>query len=88
MEYELVPLVAIFFTIGVPSLALAAHLVLRPMVRDIIGAIQAGKAGANSELEQRVTRLEESCSSLETQVTRLLETDDFRRQLESGRIER
>jgi phosphate uptake regulator len=88
VEFELVPIVAIFFTIGVPSLALAAHLVLRPMVRDIIGAIQAGKPGASSELEKRVARLEEAYSGLETQVTRLLETDDFRRQLESDRIER
>jgi hypothetical protein len=85
---ELVPIVAIFFTIGVPSLALAAHLVLRPMVRDIIAAIQAGKTGTEPELQQRVARLEEAYSSLETQVTRLLETDHFRRELESGRIDR
>ncbi|MGD2216903.1 MAG: hypothetical protein PVJ64_09105 [Gemmatimonadales bacterium] len=87
MYNELVPIVAIFFTIGVPSLALATHLVLRPMVRDVIAAIQAGKGGSEPELRQRVARLEEAYSRLETQVTHLLETDHFRRELESGRIE-
>ncbi len=88
MGNEAVPIVAIFFTIGVPVMALAAHLVLRPMVRDIIGAIQAGKSGSNKELEQRVGRLEEAYSLLETQITRVVESDDFRRELESGRIEK
>ncbi len=86
--YDLVPIVAIFFTIGVPSLALAGHLVLRPMVRDIITAIQASKTSGNPDVDERLARLEERYSHLETQVTRLLEADSFRRELESGRAER
>jgi hypothetical protein len=75
--YDLVPIVAIFFTIGVPSLALAGHLVLRPMVRDIITAV-----------DERLARLEDRYSHLETQVTRLLEAESFLRELGSGRAER
>ena len=32
---ELIPILAIVFVIGVPVTALAAHFVLRPLVRDI-----------------------------------------------------
>ena len=86
--YELVPILAIFFTIGVPSLALASHLVLRPMVRDIITAIQANKTGRDSDVHERLARLEDRYSHLETQVTRLLEAESFLRELGSGRAQR
>jgi hypothetical protein len=85
---ELIPITAIFFTIGVPVMALAAHFVLRPMVRDIITAIQASKATTSPEMEQRLAKLEDGYSQLETQVTRLLEAESFRRELEAGKTER
>ncbi len=81
----LIPIIAIVFTVGVPAVALAAHLVLRPMVRDITGAIQAGKTGASAEIDERLARLEDAYYQLDQQVTRLIEAERFRRELESGK---
>ena len=39
---ELIPILGIVFVIGVPVTALAAHFVLRPLVRDITTAILSG----------------------------------------------
>ena len=35
---ELIPLLAIFFGLGVPAMSLATHFVLRPLVKDIVAA--------------------------------------------------
>jgi len=81
----LIPIIAIVSAVGVPAVALAAHLVLRPMVRDITNAIQAGKTGASGEVDQRLTRLEDAYYQLDQHVTRLIEAESFRRELESGK---
>ncbi len=86
MNPLMIPILAIVFALGVPSVALATHLVLRPMVRDIANAIRAPKEDA--ETARRLVRLEERFNELEQNVTRLVEAEDFRRQLESGRGER
>ena len=82
----LIPLLAIFFIFGVPIMAVATHFVLRPMVREVIGAIH-GKAQAEAEdLTNRVGRLEQAILDQGTQIDRLVEAESFRRQLEtSGR---
>ena len=82
----LIPLLAIFFIFGVPIMAVATHFVLRPMVRDVIGAIH-GKAQAEAEdLTNRVGRLEQAILDQGQQLDRLVEAESFRRQLEtSGR---
>lgn len=83
----LIPLTAITFAVGVPAMALAAHLVLRPMVRDITKAIGAGKAQANEDVERRLARLEDAYEHLDQNVMRLVEAEEFRRQLERGKEE-
>jgi hypothetical protein len=83
----LIPILAITFTVGVPAIALATHLVLRPLVRDIIGAIQANKAGSSDDVERRLVRLEDAFYQLDESVTRLLEVETFRRELEAGKKE-
>ncbi|UCC71838.1 MAG: hypothetical protein JSV86_15895 [Gemmatimonadota bacterium] len=83
----LIQLVAITCALGIPGVALAGHLVLRPLVRDITKAIQAGKGAESSEVERRLARLEDAYYQLDQSVTRLLEAEDFRRQLERGREE-
>ena len=82
----LIPLLAIFFIFGVPIMAVATHFVLRPMVRDMTGAIH-GKAQAEAEdLTNRVGRLEQAILDQGQQLDRLVEAESFRRQLEtSGR---
>ena len=77
----------ITFAVGVPAVALAAHLVLRPMVRDITKAISAGKTQANEDVERRLARLEDAYEHLDQNVSRLVEAEDFRRQLERGKEE-
>lgn len=83
----LIPLLAIFFIFGVPIMAVATHFVLRPMVRDVIGAMQ-GKAQAEAEdLINRVGRMEQAILDQGQQIDRLVEAESFRRQLEAGRPE-
>ncbi len=86
MNPLMIPILAIIFVLGVPSVALATHLVLRPMVRDIANAIRAPKEDTGTA--RRLAQLEERFNELEQNVTRLVEAEDFRRQLESGRGER
>jgi hypothetical protein len=83
----LIPITAITFAVGVPAIALAAHLVLRPMVRDITKAISAGKTQANEDVERRLARLEDAYDHLDQNVMRLVEAEEFRRQLERGNEE-
>ncbi len=83
----LIPIVAITFSVGVPAIALATHLVLRPMVRDITQAIMAGKQGTAGDVEQRLAKLEDAYYQLDQSVNRLLEAENFRRELERGKDE-
>lgn len=83
----LIPMFAITCAVGIPAVALAAHLVLRPIVRDITKAISAGKTQANEDVERRLARLEDACEHLDQNVTRLVEAEEFRRQLERGKEE-
>ena len=74
-------LLAITFIFGVPSIGLFTHLVIRPLVRDIIGA-KSNKADA--KLEGRIGQLEDMIGELDHQVHRLVEAERFRRELETG----
>lgn len=81
----LIPILGIVFGVGVPGIALATHFVLRPLVRDIVGAIQANKPRpGSSDLEDRVLRLEDAYYRLDERVSRLIEAEKFRRELEAG----
>lgn len=79
---DIAEILAITFFLGVPSLALATHLVIRPLIRDIMG-IKSGKAD-REQLVGRLQRLEDMVGDLDHQVHRLVEAERFRRELEAG----
>ena len=84
-DFELlIPLVSIFFVIGVPVMAVATHFVLRPMVRDVTGAIQGKKQGDAEDLSTRIGRIEQAILDQGQQIDRLIEAESFRRQLAAG----
>jgi hypothetical protein len=86
----LIPILAITFTLGVPAIALATHFVLRPLVRDIVGAIKTDKEKERAlpaDVDARLERLEEAYGRLESNLNHLLEVERFHRELESGNKE-
>jgi hypothetical protein len=82
---ELIPIVAIFFTIGVPVMALATHFVLRPLVRDVVEAMRGGAREEVLALQAHVFELQETVARQEEQISVLVEAESFRRQLEADR---
>jgi len=81
---ELIPLFGIFFVIGVPVMSVAAHFVLRPMVKDIADAILTLKGRASPEIEARLAELEEGQRLIDRRLESLIESDRFRQELEAG----
>ncbi len=84
---ELIPIVAIFFVIGVPVMSLATHFVLRPLVKDIVGALR-GETGSREEMalmRNEIVELQEALARYEARLDTLTEAEAFRRQLELGR---
>ena len=79
---ELIPIVAIFFVIGVPVMSIAGHFVLRPLVRDIIQAISGRSLQEKTDTDERLARIEEALLHQSQQVEKLLEADAFRLRLE------
>ena len=79
-------ILAIIFVLGVPSMALATHVVLRPLIREY--AKLKGLKADREELEVRMAQIEDVVHDLDRQVNRLLEAERFRRELESGRRDR
>ncbi len=75
-------ILAIIFILGVPSMALATHVVLRPLIRE--WARIKGLKADRDELEARMERLEDVVHDIDRQVNRLLEAERFRRELEAG----
>ncbi|NIR43144.1 MAG: hypothetical protein GWN99_04310 [Gemmatimonadetes bacterium] len=79
-------ILAIIFVLGVPSMALATHVVLRPLIREY--ARLKGLKADKEEVEARMAQLEDVVHDLDRQVNRLLEAERFRRELESGQERR
>ena len=79
---ELIPVISIFFVIGVPVMSIAGHFVLRPLVRDIIQAISGRSLQEKSDTDERLARIEEALLHQGQQVDRLLEAEAFRLRLE------
>ena len=79
-------ILAIIFVLGVPSMALATHVVLRPLIREY--AKLKGLKSDKEEVEARMAQLEDVVHDLDRQVNRLLESEQFRRELETGRQRR
>jgi hypothetical protein len=82
---DLIPIVAIFFIIGVPVMSIATHFVLRPLVRDIVGALRGGSREELDGLRAQITELHEDLARHESQLHTLTEAEAFRRQLEARR---
>lgn len=82
---ELIPIVAIFFVIGVPVMSIATHFVLRPLVRDIVGALRGGSREEMDALRNQITELHEELARHESQLHVLTEAEAFRRQLEADK---
>jgi len=80
---EIEGILAIIFVLGVPSMALATHVVLRPLIREY--AKMKGLQVDKNELEGRIGQLTDMVHDLDRQVHRLEDAERFRRELESGR---
>ena len=80
---EIEGILAIIFVLGVPSMALATHVVLRPLIREY--AKMKGLKIDKDELEARMAQLTDVVHDLDRQVHRLEDAERFRRELESGR---
>ena len=83
----LIPIVAIFFVIGVPVMSIAAHFVLRPLIRDLTGAIKGGRQAEEESLERRLSRVEDMLLDQNRQIDQLIDAELFRRRLEAGELE-
>jgi hypothetical protein len=79
-------ILAIIFILGVPSMALATHVVLRPLIREY--AKLKGLKMDKDEVEARIAQLEDVVHDIDRQVNRLVEAERFRRELEAGRERR
>ena len=85
MDLEiLIPLFGIFFAIGVPVMSIAAHFVLRPLIRDLTAALRGVKGREKEDMEQRIGRLEDALLEQGRQMDQLVEAELFRRRLETG----
>ncbi len=79
-------ILAIIFVLGVPSMALATHVVLRPLIREYVKL--KGLKSDKAEVEARMAQLEDVVHDIDRQVNRLVEAERFRRELETGRERR
>jgi hypothetical protein len=82
MPLNIEAILAIIFVLGIPSMALATHVVLRPLMREY--ARLKGLKADRDEIEVRLTRLEDVVHDIDRQVNRLVEAERFRRELEAG----
>ena len=84
MEDMIIAIVAIFFTVGIPVIAMATHFALRPLVRDLVEAFGPRKRDRETiaRLEERVEQLEAESRDRGEILDQLAEAELFRRQLE------
>ena len=78
---ELIIAVSVF---GIPAAALSLRFVLRPMLKDVVEAIRSIREPKSTELERRLTELEEGQQLIGEQLMRLVEAERFRAELSSG----
>jgi hypothetical protein len=67
-------------------MALATHVVLRPLIREYVKL--KGLKSDKAEVEARMAQLEDVVHDIDRQVNRLVEAERFRRELETGRERR
>jgi len=83
MSDEIIGLVAVIGIFLIPSLALAGHLVVRPLLKTYLEARRLDKPHDPAD-EGRLARLEEQMSQMQERMDRLGEVVDFDRQLRAG----
>ncbi len=83
MGHELIGLVAVTGLFLIPSLALAGHLVLRPLLNTYLKARGLDKPPAPVD-DARLTRMEEQMALMPDRLDRLAEVVEFDRQLRAG----
>lgn len=79
---ELIPLLAIFFGLGVPAMSLATHFVLRPLVKDIVAALRTGPSNELVALQHRIDEIHEELTRHQIQLEQLADAESFHRRLE------
>ena len=84
---DLIPILAIFFVLGVPAVSLATHFVLRPLVKDIVEAMRASPSNEIAGLRQRIEEQERELAQLEARLERLADAETLHRRLEERPLE-
>lgn len=82
---EIAGFIAMGLVLGVPALAFATHFVVKPLIREIVEAIQRVGSRDQKDLDDRVARMEEMLLAQSKQMELLMEAEIFRRGLETGR---
>ncbi len=83
MNHDIIGLIAVTGLFLIPSLALAGHLLVRPLLEAYLKA--KGLDRPPEPVDQgRLTRLEEQMSLMQERMDRLTEAVDFDRQLRAG----
>ncbi len=83
MNHDIIGLVAVTGLFLIPSLALAGHLLVRPLLETYLKA--KGLDRPREPLDQaRLTRLEEQMSLMQERMDRLTEAVEFDAQLKAG----
>jgi hypothetical protein len=82
---ELIPIVAIFFVIGVPVMSIAARLARRPQHKDFSEAMGSGSVTDGGEQQKEMARLQAQVAEQGRQLDQLADAELFRRDLESRR---
>jgi len=80
---ELIPLLAIFFVIGVPVMSIAARFALRPLLKDFAQALGRGEPNGGEDLSERLAVLEARLVDQGHQLDQLVDAELFRRELET-----
>ncbi len=84
MGHELIGLVAVTGLFLIPSLAIAGHLVVRPLLETYLKARGLSKPHDPAD-DARLARLEEQMSQMQERLDRLGEVVEFDRQLHASR---
>jgi hypothetical protein len=84
---DITAMVVSFFLIGIPMIGFTARMVMKPLVEALVRLREAGVTSAtrNEGLEQRqIIELQEEIQVLRRTVERLVEAENFNRQLGAG----
>ncbi len=82
-HHDLVGLVAVIGLFVIPSLALAGHLVVRPIVESILRGRPLPAVPPATD-DERMTRIEDRVSQMQDSIDRLAEAVDFHMRLQAG----